>query len=279
MTNRYSISATAGAAAAGQVLQDNGFVVIHEALDNALRSELLADLKPLLEQADPNDPAIAAIGDAAAARIGITEDVLMPGHTRRVIGLVGKSPAYGKLITSPLLAEIRDLVLGPNCDGTQLHGTASMSVGPGAKSQSLHREEDSFPHFPQPRAPLVIACMAALTDFTRENGATRMVPGSHRWEDGRAATADEIVPAEMPAGSLLVWMGRTLHGAGANVTRDEWRTGVFISYSLGWLRQEENQYLATPAEVASTLPEAVKTLAGFGMYSGGLGLYEGNMGY
>ncbi|MFA5496398.1 MAG: phytanoyl-CoA dioxygenase family protein [Porticoccaceae bacterium] len=279
MNNPYSIPATAGAAAAAQVLQDTGLVIINDALDTALHSELLADLRSLLEQADPNDPAIAAIGDAAADRIGITEDVLMPGQTRRLMGLVGKSPAYGKLITSPLLAEIRTIVLGPYCDGTQLHGTAAMSVGPGAKTQSLHREEDSFPPFFQPRPPLVIACMAALTDFTRDNGATRMVPGSHRWEDGRNATADEIIPAEMPAGSLLVWMGRTLHGAGANITRDEWRTGVFISYSLGWLRQEENQYLATPAEVAARLPEAVRTLAGFGMYSSSLGLYEGNMGH
>lgn len=277
MSTPHSIPASAGAAAAANLLQDIGYVIITDALTPALKSGLLADLKSLLEQADPNDPAIAAFADAAADRMGITEDVLMPGQTRRLIGLIGKSPAYGELVTSPILKDLRDIVLGPACYETQIHGTAAMSVGPGAVNQSLHREEDSFQHFQFPRPPLVIACMAALTDFTRQNGATRMVPGSHRWEDGRSATPEEIVSAEMPAGSLLVWMGRTLHGAGANTTANEWRTGVFASYSLGWLRQEENQYLATPAEALAKLPAQVKSLAGFDVYSSSLGLHEGNM--
>jgi ectoine hydroxylase-related dioxygenase (phytanoyl-CoA dioxygenase family) len=277
MSHHYVVAGSAGAAAAAEVLQDTGLVIINDAIGHALHSALLADLKSLLQQVDPNDPVHAAVADAAGDRIGISEEARMPGQTRRLIGLLGKSPTYGKLITSPLLAEICKIVLGPHCDSVQLHATAAMSVGPGAKKQSLHREEDSFPHFTPPRPPLVIACMAALTDFTEENGATRVVPGSHVWEDGRNATAHETIPAEMRAGSLLLWMGRTLHGAGANVTHDEWRTGVFASYSLGWLRQEENQHLATPTDVAAKLPDSVRALAGFGMYPSGLGYHEGNM--
>jgi len=272
------VPASAGAAAAAALLQELGYVIITDALGPQLHAALLADIAPLLDIADPNDPRIAAIGEHAADRIGITQGVLMPGQTRRVMGLVGKSPAYGDLISAPILREICDHVLGPACDATQVHSTASMSVGPGAISQSLHREEDSFQHYAFPRPPLVVAAMAALTDFTFDNGATRMVPGSHLWEDGRVATPDEIVAAEMPAGSLLVWMGRTLHGAGANITADQWRIGVFISYSLGWLRQEENQYLATPPEALPRLPEKIKELAGFGIYSAGLGMHEANMG-
>lgn len=272
------VPASAGAAAATAVLRELGYVVITGALDEKLHAALLADIAPLLDIADPNDPRIAAIGEHAADRIGITEGVLMPGQTRRVMGLVGKSPAYGDLISAPILREIGDSVLGPACDATQVHSTASMSVGPGAISQSLHREEDSFQHYAFPRPPLVIAAMAALTDFTSDNGATRMVRGSHLWEDGRVPTADDVVAAEMPAGSLLVWMGRTLHGAGANRTADQWRIGVFISYSLGWLRQEENQYLATPPQVLPDIPAQIKDLAGFGIYSAGLGMHEANMG-
>ena len=88
--------------------------------------------------------------------------------------------------------------------------------------------------------------MWAISEFTAANGGTQIVPGSHLWEADRVAKPEEIVRAEMPPGSVLFWLGGTLHGGGANVTRDDWRYGVIFTYTLGWLRTEENQHLSIP---------------------------------
>ncbi len=96
--------------------------------------------------------------------------------------------------------------------------------------------------------------MWAISDFRADNGATLIVPGSHTWPADRQAPPEEVRSAEMPAGSVLFWAGGLLHGAGANVSTD-WRYGVILIYSLGWVRQEENQYLDLPPErIASCLP-------------------------
>src|SRR5262249_578664 len=129
------------------------------------------------------------------------------------------------------------------------------------------REEDPFKFFPLPRPNLVTASMWAMTDFTKANGATRIVPGSHRWPANRVPHEDEIASGEMPAGSVLFWTGGILHGAGAN-SSNEWGIGTFLSFSLGWLRQEENQYLDVPPEDALALPPDVRELVGYRMHAG-----------
>ena len=103
-----------------------------------------------------------------------------------------------------------------------------------------------------------------------------MVPGSHRWEADRKADPDEVVSAEMPKGSVLVWLGGTLHAAGAN-TSDEWRYGIILSYSLGWLRQEENQYFDLPADIGAHAPAAIRELVGYPMH-GSLGFFDPTVG-
>jgi ectoine hydroxylase-related dioxygenase (phytanoyl-CoA dioxygenase family) len=109
-----------------------------------------------------------------------------------------------------------DAVLKPNCETYQLHVGSALVVGPGATMQILHREDDACPFFKVTRPNLVLASMWAISDFTASNGATNLVPGSHRWQEGREARPDEIVAAEMPTGSVLLWMSGTLHGAGAD---------------------------------------------------------------
>lgn len=125
----------------------------------------------------------------------------------------------------------------------------------------LHREEDPFDYFPIPRPHMIVASMWAISDFTADNGATLLVPGSHQWPAERKPTPEEIQCAEMPAGSVLFWLGGTLHGGGANVT-EEWRYGVILTYSLGWLRQEENQSLATPPDIASQFSRELQDMLG-----------------
>ena len=149
-----------------------------------------------------------------------------------------------------------------------------IEIGPGAREHILHREEDAFPFFELPRPNLVLATMWAMSDFSKENGGTLLVPGSHLWDAERQPEPDEIVAAEMPSGSVLFWMGGLLHGAGANIS-DEWRYGVILTYSLGWLRQEENQALAIPQSVVEGLSDELRDMIGDTM-NGALGFSDQN---
>ena len=122
---------------------------------------------------------------------------------------------------------------------------------------------------------MIMPAMWALTDFTAENGGTQIVPGSHVWEHERAPFADEVVNAEMPAGSVLFYLGGTWHGGGDNKS-NTMRTGMALQYSLSWLRQEENQYLANPPEVAKDYPERLRRLIGYDFGGPYLGFHNGD---
>ena len=114
--------------------------------------------------------------------------------------------------------------------------------------------------------------MWAMSEFTEENGATRVIPGSNKWEDKLRPTNDQTVAAEMPKGSVLLYLGSLYHGGGANRS-DRPRRGINVGYTLSWLRQEENQYLACPPDVARELPEALARLAGYQRGAYALGYY------
>ena len=239
-------------------IEEAGCLVVTGMMDDQARNQLKSELEPHLERAP------YAKDDQ--------EGEFYPGKTKRITALISRSLSVRELTVHPITTAICDHHLLPNCEKYNVHVTAGLVVGPGAREQILHREEDPFTFFPVPRPNLVVASMAAITDFTAENGGTLLVPGSHRWEEERVATPDEIVAAEMPAGSMLFWLGGTLHGAGANVT-DTWRSGVIISYSLGWLRQEENQYMDLSNPVLGELSDAVLDRVGVTMH-GSLGLYD-----
>ena len=198
-----------------------------------------------------------------------------PGHTRRVVALMSRSPTTRELMMHPMAEQLCDRHLLPNCSKYHLNVTAAVEVGPGARDQILHREEDLFPYFTPPRPNLILATMWAMSDFTTANGGTQLVPGSHRWDANRKAQPHEVVRAAMPAGSVLVWLGGTLHGAGANVTEDTWRYGVLLTHTLGWLRQEENQHVSMPLDEVLELPQAMQSRMGFSMdYESSLGFYD-----
>ncbi len=113
----------------------------------------------------------------------------------------------------------------------------------------------------------------ALTDFRADNGATRVVPGSNHWDWDKRAEPDQICQAEMSAGSVLMYSGSVVHSGGAN-NSDEARMGLNITYCLGWLRQEENQYLSCPPEVAKELSPDLQELLGYTMGNYALGYYS-----
>jgi len=178
------------------------------------------------------------------------------------------------MVAHPVVLDLCDRVLWDRKTTFQLHLTQAITIGPGAEAQHLHRDQWCFDFFPFPDDMEVeLATIWALTDFTEANGATRIIPGSHHHPDPRALTPDDTTPAEMPKGSVVLYTGRTVHGGGPN-TSGEHRTGVNVDYVLGWLRQEENQYLSVPRDVVRTLPERVQRLMGYGLGAYALGYID-----
>jgi ectoine hydroxylase-related dioxygenase (phytanoyl-CoA dioxygenase family) len=194
--------------------------------------------------------------------------------TRRTGALLARSVAVQDLVAHPLVLDVADAVLWPKKSTFQLHLTQAITLGPGAPAQLLHRDQWCFDFFPFPTdVEVEVSTIWALTDFTEANGATRIVPGSHT-SDGRIEhTPDDTVPAVMPRGSVVLYTGRTVHGGGENRS-DGIRTGVNVDYVLGWLRQEENQYLSVPPEVVRSLPERIQRLMGYQMGAYALGYVD-----
>jgi ectoine hydroxylase-related dioxygenase (phytanoyl-CoA dioxygenase family) len=156
----------------------------------------------------------------------------------------------------------------------QLHLTQVIAIGPGEPAQTIHRDQWAFDFFPFPQG-YEVQCNTiwAMTDFTEANGATRIVPDSHRFEDRREFSYEQTEPAEMSAGSVLFYTGALYHGAGANRS-DRVRYGLNVTYSVSWLRQEENQYLSVPPEVARTLPDDLLRLMGYARGAYALGYVD-----
>jgi ectoine hydroxylase-related dioxygenase (phytanoyl-CoA dioxygenase family) len=187
--------------------------------------------------------------------------------TKHVSALAAVSPTFAdEIMTHPTYRALCDAVLLPSCSRYRLNLGHLIARGPGAEAQFPHRDEDVWPHFPRPHDELQIASMVALVDFRVDNGATRVVPGSHRWPRERRPEPDEVVDAVLPAGGAVIYLGSTIHYAGTNSTVDEWRLGVHVSFTLGWLRTEENNSLAVPPAVARTLSPAAQELLGYAVH-------------
>ncbi|WP_281302111.1 MULTISPECIES: phytanoyl-CoA dioxygenase family protein [unclassified Iodidimonas] len=195
-------------------------------------------------------------------------------QTTRFGRLLTKTPAIQPLITHPFIKDLNEQILGPHCDYYQLNLTQAVRIHANAPQQPPHRDEDMWPT-PHKAHEFLINVLWAIDDFTAENGATRLWPGSHR-QDGKlhdpdASQMPEIM--EMPAGSALIFLGSTLHAGGANIARTH-RTGIIVSYSLGWLKSYENQFLAYPPEEARHLPKELQDLIGYRLHRPNLGGYE-----
>jgi len=194
--------------------------------------------------------------------------------TLRIFAVPGVSRASLDLIAHPRVLEVADGVLDPHCDNFQLGSTTAIEIHPGEKDQVLHRDDGIYP-VRIPDVEFQISALWALDDFTEENGATRLVPGSHDLRSVDNVAEHDVVQAVMPRGSVLFYMGSTIHGGGANRS-DSPRSGLINTYSLGWLRQEDNQYLSISREVADSFPEHVRRLLGYQTHGQCLGTYPGD---
>jgi ectoine hydroxylase-related dioxygenase (phytanoyl-CoA dioxygenase family) len=214
------------------------------------------------------DTHFAADGQAERAYMNDTVKAFFGKQTSHLSGLAGKSQTFrDQVLCHDLLMAVCDHVLRPNCAVYQLNFADVMDRGPGAPAQIFHRDDGIWPHLPRQDFPLEFATMIAMGPFTPQMGSTRIVPGSHRWPKDREAQESEVVAVELEPGDAAFYLGSTLHAGGANNTGHR-RRGMHLSYCLGWLRTEDNNYLSTPLSLARTLSRQQQTILGYGIHDG-----------
>ena len=237
------------------VLGEDGVVVVDRIVRPEIMDEVAQELRPFTE----------------ATPLGA--DDFSGRRTRRTGGLIARSPKCRELVMHPTVLGGVGKMLG-HATSFQLHLTQIISIGPGEPAQTIHRDQWAFDFFPFPRG-YEVQCNTiwAMTDFSAENGATRVIPGSNRFDDKLRFAENDTEPAEMAKGSVLFYTGSLYHGGGANRSKNI-RTGINITYNVSWLRQEENQYLSVPLEVARTLPVDLLRLMGYRLGAYALGYVD-----
>jgi len=263
LLERFAASADPNDIVAG--VERDGAVIVEDLLSSDVVDRVNEEVGATLDSVDPDEE--------------LFNDVMKVFHgpfTKQLAGAPGLSRTFAvDVMCHPLLLAVCDRVLLPSCARYQLNLGHLLQRGPGSDEQFLHRDELVWSDMPRPGPELQLATVIAFVDFTRENGATRVVPGSHHWPDRNLSPIeqgmqprpedDKIAYAEMPAGSAVVYLGGTIHGGGANRT-DIPRRGAHLSYCLGWLRTEENNYLSIPPSMAATLPRQAQELIGYAVY-------------
>jgi ectoine hydroxylase-related dioxygenase (phytanoyl-CoA dioxygenase family) len=226
------------------VIAADGCAVIDRLADPDLMARTLEEMAPYVEA------------------VPVGPDDFSGRQTRRAGGLVARSESARSFVSHRGVLDVVDRVLA-HATNYQLHLTQIIAIGPGQPAQPIHRDQWAFDFFSFP-AGYEVQCNTiwAMDDFTEENGATRVAVGSHRREDRLELSADDTEPAEMAAGSVLLYTGSLYHGGGENRS-DHVRRGMNITYNLAWLRQEENQYLTVPPDVAATLDDDLLRLIGY----------------
>jgi hypothetical protein len=256
-----SFDANASAAAVVDVLRRDGGVIVRDLAPAGLIEACAGELRSSFDEFD------------ASRRTDFSGP-----KTLRCGGVLRYAPSCAALIAHPMVLAVADAVLLPSCAEYQIGSTTGIEILPGESEQQLHRDDTPYP-IQMAGLELQIAVMWAFNDFTTENGATRVVPGSHRYL--RAWHRPDLThweSAAMPRGSALFYLGSTWHGGGANRSRSP-RTGLINTYCLGWLRSEENHCLEVPPQVARQYDERVRRLLGYTTHGAGhdqLGYFGGD---
>lgn len=235
-------------------IDEHGGVIIDDFLDEDMLSRLREDFMPAVSNFAPG------------AKAG--HDFWKAFHgtqTKRMTGLAELSSAWGDLLCDPLYKGMADHYLGE--DNYYLNTGQLICIGPGETPQILHRDELNWPEAAGQDHEITITAIFALTDFTEENGATVVAPGSHKWPGMMPEVRpDQTCRAVMKAGSALLYSGKVIHGGGANASKDEWRLGLHAGFVLGWLRSEENHQLTTSLDAAQKLSEHAQRMLAFRSY-------------
>lgn len=206
-------------------------------------------------------------------RTPMGRDDFLGKSTKRTGALAARSQVCRDLILHDLVLGAAEAFLAPFTKKIILHLTQTIEIHPGSSAQAIHRDRYAWgAHLPQSIEPQ-LNTIWAMTDFTAENGATHCVPGSHRWSWEQQALSDQICQAEMSKGSVFFYTGSILHHGGANMSNAP-RLGLNLTYCLGWLRQEENQYLSCPPELAKDFDPKLQELLGYTQGEYALGYYS-----
>ena len=239
-----------------ETIEEQGYCIVENAIEETLIDEVRETVERLEAELDIEPRGNRAEGYA----------------TKRMYNLLGKDRLFWKLPTHENVLPFAEQLLDDECI---LSGTTCMHIGPGEVHQGLH-SDDGLVSLARPRIPFMVTTIWAFTDFTDENGATRVVPGSHKFDhEPRKGEQIEHVAAEMKAGSVLVVNGGTWHCGGANTTEDEWRLGISVQYCQGYLRQQQNQYYSLTPDDVKAMPQRLAALCGFGLYQGIMGHVDG----
>jgi len=232
-------------------VRTQGYTVI----ENAIEPDLVEALNAALTRLERD------LGAQAAANNGFEGR-----NTVRLYNLLARGEPFERVPVHPAVLPIVEGVLDAGC---LISSLSSIAIDPGESAQPIHADDMVIP-LEKPHAPIVCNSMWALTDFTAANGATRLVPGSHRRENPEYGGAYETLPAEMAKGSVLIWDGALWHGGGTNTT-DTRRTGVAMNYCAGFIRQQENQQLGLPPSLVRRFSPRLQELIGYGVYRGLIG--------
>ena len=253
MTRLQHLPADTESSAIVAAVQQDGAVILDDVLSEGFIAALREETDPYMEHTSNG------------------EDHFAGHHTTRTGGLLVRSEKCRELIEHDTILNPCNEFLAPYCERVQLHLTQIIRIRPGETAQTIHRDRWAWGKHLSHLEPQ-FNTIWAITDFTSENGATQVVPGSTQWPDDQEIQSEQITQAEMKAGSVLVYSGSVFHGGGAN-TSDQDRIGINITYALGWLRQEENQYLSCPPELAKDLSPTLQGLAGYAMGQYALGYF------
>lgn len=240
---------------AAEILARDGCVVIDHLESKSTFDKIRKELEPWFE----------------ANQTGKDE---FSGHaTKRTGALIARSETARDVIQNPFVLGATKAVLA-DATSYHLHLTQVIAIGPGESEQQIHRDQWAFDFFSFPKG-FEVQCntLWAMTDFTEENGATRVIPGSNLYDDKQKFTMADTEPAEMEAGSVLLYTGALYHGGGPNKS-DHTRYGLNVTYARSWLRQEENQYLTVPQHIARGLPEPLLRLMGYARGAYALGYID-----
>lgn len=243
-------------------IKKDGCVVIDNVLSELEHAKLTSDLNAHLDN----------IPDCQGDFYGYA--------TKRLGLLFNKSDVFCKMALNPKVLSVMNEFLLPSCSQYQINLTQAISIGSNEPQQIMHQDDPMFP-FLHNGYEVMVNCMWAIDDFTAENGATVLVPGSHKWPreeslnlDLNDLSKDNLVPGEMKKGSVLIYLGSLFHCGGHNKT-DKRRCGAVISYSLGWLRQAENSYLGYSQEDLAKMPPLLQEMLGYFVHKPNLGSVNG----